>query len=125
MFFFGEVTKRNPARNTASVPAGFPGGNDVLEKFVNRNLKPLTELQVGEKKEVIVQFRVTADGSPRDFQIKQPGGPALDNELLRILARMPKWKQAMQNQKQTESLITQMVRFQRTETSLQAELLSR
>ena len=62
--FFGEVTKRNPARNTASVPAGFPGGNDVLEKFVNRNLKPLTELQVGEKKEVIVQFRVTADGSP-------------------------------------------------------------
>lgn len=95
----------------ASRPPAFPGGNDVLLSFLNRNLKAKPPMQRGENKKAVVQFMVNADGSVNELQITQSAGAAFDNELLRILRRMPRWKPSMQNGKETNAVVTQTVNF--------------
>jgi len=54
---------------------------------------------------------VTADGSIDDMEIVQSGGLYFDNELLRVLKRMPKWKPAIENGKAVSATVTQPVTF--------------
>jgi TonB family protein len=116
--FINELKKSNVLQTKAPlIPPGFPGGNEVLLNFLNRNLKPPPELQSGEKKLAVVQFLVKADGSINDFQIKQSAGLPFDNEVLRVLKRMPKWKPAMDNGKKVDAIVTQPVTFSFTNTT--------
>jgi protein TonB len=101
---------------------GFPGGVEVMTRFLNRNLKPVAKLNSGEKKLAVVQFQVTADGTINDMQIKQSAGDPFDTELLRILQRMPKWKPAVSNGKPVEAIITQRITFYKNNDSLQVQL---
>ena len=107
-----ELKKENVLQPKApAIAPRFPGGNEVLLSFLNRNLKPPPELPNGEKKILVVQFLVKADGSVSDIQIKQSPGLSFDNELLRVLKRMPKWKPASENGKAVDAVVTQTVTF--------------
>lgn len=104
------------ANNTTAMAApsrapGFPGGYQVWMDFLNRNLKPPTELAAGEKKTVVVKFSVSADGTVSNIQIVQSAGDAFDKEVLRVLGRMPKWKAAFENGQPANATITQPVTF--------------
>ncbi|MDB5207583.1 MAG: TonB family protein [Flavisolibacter sp.] len=121
-FFITELKKVKPLpQKVILIPPGFPGGNDVLLNFLNRNLKLLPDLKVGENKTAVVQFMVAADGSITDLQVKQSAGIALDNELLRILKRMPEWKPALENGKGINYTITQPLKFYRTAAGLKIQ----
>lgn len=121
-FYIQELKKgKITPEKTVSLPAAFPGGNDVLLSFLNRNLKPMLAIKPGEKKEMVVQFIVTTDGSVNDLLVKQSAENSLDNELLRILKRMPKWKPASVNGKPVNSTIMQPVTFYRTDVSLKIQ----
>lgn len=110
--FMEELKRENVLQAMAPPKApAFPGGYDVLLSFLNRNLKPPPELKAGEKKTVVAQFLVTADGSIDELQIMQSGGLYFDNELLRVLKRMPKWKPAIENGKPVPAIVTQPVTF--------------
>ena len=110
--FLEELKKENVLQAVAAPKApAFPGGYNVLLSFLNRNLKPPPTLKAGEQKTVTVQFLVTADGSIDDMQIVQSGGLYFDNELLRVLKRMPKWKPAIENGKAVPATVTQLVTF--------------
>jgi len=113
-FFIGELKKAKliPVRPRILAP-GFPGGYEVLLNFLNRNLKPFTNLDNAERNEATVQFLVTADGDIKDLHIKNSAGSSLDNELLRILKRMPKWKPAVENGKRVDYSVTQLIKFYR------------
>jgi protein TonB len=100
----------------------FPGGKQVMLTFLNRNMKPVAELNNGERKTAIVQFQVREDGSLADFLISQSAGVSFDNELLRILQRMPKWKPALQNGKQVPVVVTQPVTIYKAEGTLKVEI---
>ena len=100
----------------------FPGGKQVMLAFLNRNMKPVAELNNGERKTAIVQFQVREDGSLADFLISQSAGVSFDNELLRILQRMPKWKPALQNGKQVPVVVTQPVTIYKAEGTLKVEI---
>jgi len=92
-------------------PPGFPGGNSIWIKFLNRNLKRPPELETGETKTVVVQFLVSADGDVNDIKISQSAGPSFDTEVLRVLKRMPKWKPAIENGRPTDAFVIQTVTF--------------
>ena len=66
---------------------------------------------IGEKKTVVVQFMVTADGSIQNIKVVESAGDAFDKEVLRVLARMPKWKAAVEGGNNVNALVTQPVTF--------------
>ncbi len=75
----------------------FPGGPAALSRFLSSNLSTPEELDAGEKKTVMVRFQVGKDGSVSTFEILSSGGKEFDQEVLRVMKRMPKWKPAFQN----------------------------
>lgn len=122
-FFIAKLKEKKlfPERPLVISP-GFPGGTDVMASFLNRNLKQLADLKTGEKKTAVIQFVVGADGSTRNMQVRTSVTPALDDELLRILKRMPRWKPALQNGKAVDFVVTQPVTFMRMNDSLKIQL---
>ena len=76
----------------------FPGGGSAMVKFLAENIKyPADAMEAGKGGKVFVQFVVRRDGSVNDVVImKSSGTPSLDNEALRVVKSMPKWKPGMQ-----------------------------
>ncbi len=82
----------------AEIMPEFPGGAEAFKKFMLRNLHEPEDLQEGEKVVVLIKFIVEADGSIVHAEVLQSGG-RYDNEVLRVVKKMPRWKPGMQNGK--------------------------
>jgi protein TonB len=115
---FNEPVPDNPAKeepNTTTKPLQkepeFPGGQEAWLNFLRRNLVVPGELEPGEKKTVSIRFYVSDNGIVTDFQVLQSAGKAYDNEVIRVLKRMPKWKPAIQNGVPVARAFTQPVTF--------------
>jgi protein TonB len=89
----------------------FPGGRDAWVNFLNKHLRTPEDLDAGEKKVVLIRFMVDTDGTVTGFTVVQSGGSAFDNEVIRVLKKMPKWKPAMQNGHPVGVPFTQPVTF--------------
>jgi protein TonB len=89
----------------------FPGGMNAWVKFLSANLITPSELDAGEKKTVMIRFKVSTDGTVNGFEILQSAGSLYDNEVIRVLKKMPKWKPAMQNGHTVSTSFTQPVTF--------------
>jgi protein TonB len=89
----------------------FPGGQEAWLNFLRKNLIAPLDLQSGEKKTVSIRFFVSVDGVVADFEVVQSGGRAFDNEVIRVLKKMPKWKPAIQNGQAIARAFTQPVTF--------------
>jgi periplasmic protein TonB len=75
----------------------FPGGNDALMKFVSENLRyPDEASSMGIQGKVILKFVVKSDGSVDRIEILRGIDPALDNEALRVVKTLPKFKPGRQ-----------------------------
>jgi len=59
----------------------------------------------------LIKFIVDADGSVTGFTVVRSGGYAFDNEVIRVLRKMPKWKPAIQNGHAVTVSFTQPVTF--------------
>ena len=89
----------------------FPGGLQAWTNFLNRHLKAPASLEPGERKSVAVRFFVGTDGSISGMEVIQSGGIAFDEEVLRVLKKMPRWKPARQNGEPVAITFTQPVTF--------------
>lgn len=89
----------------------FPGGPQAWANFLNRYLQTPADLEAGEKKTVRISFLVDVDGSVTSFKVVQSGGKDFDNEVIRVLKKMPKWKPAIQNGHPVVVPFTQPVTF--------------
>ncbi len=76
---------------TAEVMPAFPGGMDALRKFLERNLRNPRDLEQGEMISVKIRFIVGFDGMLKGFETVEDGGPDFNNEVIRVLKRMPEW----------------------------------
>ncbi|HEY6161819.1 MAG TPA: energy transducer TonB [Bacteroidia bacterium] len=77
--------------------AEFPGGFPELYKYLKRNLKyPVQECVSGS---VVVSFMVLRDGSISDVKVVKgiQCCKACDDETLRVIREMPKWKPEKRN----------------------------
>jgi periplasmic protein TonB len=114
-----ESVSENPRKEepkiTAALPVQrepeFPGGQEAWLNFLRKNLIPPAELEPGEKKTVAIRFSVSADGAVTDFEVLQSSGKIYDNEVIRVLKKMPKWKPAIQDGLPVARAFTQPVSF--------------
>jgi protein TonB len=93
----------------------FPGGVNAWSAFLGRHLRVPDDLEAGERRTVQVKFWVGEDGSVTRFEVVQSAGAVFDNEVIRVLKKMPKWKPAIQNGQPVAVTFTQPVTFQAVE----------
>lgn len=75
----------------------YPGGIQELMTFLQENIKyPKSAQERKVEGRVIVQFVVEKDGTPTEFNVVRSIDPDLDEEALRVMKAMPKWKPGMQ-----------------------------
>lgn len=82
--------------STAEVMPQFPGGMSALQRWLSRNLRPQEDQQPGQRIKVLVRFAVTTSGEIDQIQLVQTGGEPYDNEVLRVMHKMPKWEAGRQ-----------------------------
>ena len=94
----GEVQKpalpiidvNQPIDNPEIEPA-YPGGITALRKFLERNLVNPTDMAEGDMVAVNVKFVVGYDGKLQKFTVAKDGGAIFNNEVIRVLKKMPEW----------------------------------
>lgn len=79
-----------PTENPEIMPQ-FPGGLAALRKFLERHLINPRELAEGELISVKVRFVVGFDGKLQRFELVEDGGTEFNNEVMRVLKKMPAW----------------------------------
>lgn len=90
----------------------YPGGQAGLNKYIIENLiYPPTAVNDGIEGRVVCQFVVEKDGSISDVKVVRSVAPILDNEAVRIIKNMPKWKPATQEGKAVRTNYTLPVSF--------------
>ena len=76
----------------------FPGGLDSLMSFLTSTIKyPKEAMDKKIEGRVMVKFIVEKDGQVSEPEIVNSAFPALDEEALRVIQCMPKWKPGKQN----------------------------
>jgi protein TonB len=91
----------------------FPGGEEALRKYLMRNMETPDELEEGAQKRVVVRFVVDKDGTISACAVLQTGGAVFDDEVLRVVKHMPKWKPGIQNGRAVPVYFTLPVVFAR------------
>lgn len=87
------VITADTAMNKSEVMPEFPGGTESMMKFLVENIKyPKEAMDKGIAGRVFVEFVVEQDGSLSDVKVLRSVDPILDNEAVRIVKTMPKWK---------------------------------
>ena len=91
----------------------FPGGQQAMMQFIGENLIYPPEAQKnGIQGRVICQFVVNKDGSIGDIKvIRSSGYMPLDNEAIRLIQSMPRWKPGLQRGKPVRVKYTVPVSF--------------
>jgi protein TonB len=104
------VPDRSPVE-TAEIMPSFPGGMAALRKFLERNLQTPNDMEPGEEVEVKVKFVVGYDGKLQSFLTVKDGGTAYNNEVLRVLRKMPDWIPGKSNGENVAVYYTIPVKF--------------
>ena len=98
------------------IPAEFPGGINKARLFIANNVQyPDEAVEEGVNGTVRVKFTIELDGSISNIQIVQKLGYGCDEEVIRVLKRMPKWTPAKLNGKFVRSYYTMPVSFRTTD----------
>lgn len=93
----------------------FPGGMSALMDFIRKNLnydKTLVPETIGIPR-VIVQFVIDEEGNIIHPVVLRGVNPALDEEALRVVKLMPKWKPGRQSGKPEKVRYAIPVTFER------------
>lgn len=90
----------------------FPGGLEALKRFLLKNLRmPDTGLDPGSQVRVIAKFVVGPDGKVSGIKMIQSGGRVYDEEVQRVISKMPDWKPGIQNRKKVSVYFNLPVNF--------------
>lgn len=76
----------------------FPGGMESLNHWLRSHTNyPKDALELGLSGRVYLNFIVDKQGNISDIKVIRGIDPLLDNEAIRVVSAMPKWKPGMQN----------------------------
>ncbi|WP_346862090.1 energy transducer TonB [uncultured Draconibacterium sp.] len=91
----------------------FPGGKQALLSYLANNVKyPLIAQENGIKGKVYVSFVIDELGNINDVDLLRGVDSALDNEALRVVRGMPKWKPGKQAGKAVKVRYTVPIYFE-------------
>lgn len=78
----------------------FPGGEGEMYKYIGKNIEyPRMAKESGISGRVFVTFVVEKDGSVTDVKVLRGIGGGCDEEAVRVIKSMPKWKPGKQRGK--------------------------
>ncbi|MBX2920332.1 MAG: energy transducer TonB [Ferruginibacter sp.] len=97
--------------NEVDVLPSYPGGINALMKFLQKNLQTPDELQSGETVNVRIRFVVGNNGKLQSFVTIQDGGDVFNNEVIRVLKKMPDWNPGKSKGKEVAVYYTIPVKF--------------
>lgn len=93
--------------------AQFPGGEAAFEQYLIDNLHyPRAAKRHHVEGVVVVQFTVAKDGSIVRPSVKQPLGHGCDEEALRVVQKMPRWRPALRYSQAVEATYYMPISFQ-------------
>ncbi len=76
----------------------FPGGEALMYEYLQKNIKyPPLARENGITGRVYMTFVVGPDGEIRDVKVLRGIGAGCDEEAIRVVKSMPKWKPGKQN----------------------------
>ena len=76
----------------------FPGGEVKLVEYIAKNLNyPQEAIEKGIEGRVFVGFIIDVDGSVTDVKLLRGIGGGCDEEAIRVIKSLPKWRPAEQN----------------------------
>lgn len=92
--------------------ASFPGGEAKLYEFIRNNVKyPTLAKETGIEGTVFVQFVVEKDGTLTNVQALRKIGGGCDEEAIRVVKSMPKWKPGSQRGRNVRCSFTIPIKF--------------
>ncbi|MFD1144041.1 TonB family protein [Larkinella insperata] len=91
----------------------FPGGMQGLTRFINDNLQyPEAAKRAYVSGKVFVSFVINTDGSFQDIQVMKGVGFGTDEETVRLIKSMPRWKPALNDGKAVRVRYNLPIKFQ-------------
>ena len=94
-----EVVEQEIFQIVEEMPA-FPGGEQKLMEYVAKNIKyPQIARETGIQGRVFIGFVVEPDGSVSNVKLLRGIGGGCDEEAMRVVKSMPKWKPGKQRGK--------------------------
>lgn len=94
-----EVVEQEIFQIVEEMPS-FPGGDQKMMEYVAKNIKyPQIARETGVQGKVFVNFVVEPDGSVSNVKILRGIGGGCDEEAMRVVKSMPKWKPGKQRGK--------------------------
>lgn len=110
------VKKEEPAEKEIFVVVeempSFPGGDKALYEYLAKNIKyPAVAKDNGIEGKVYIKFVVNEDGSVSQVQLARGIGGGCDEEAMRVVKEMPKWKPGKQRGKTVKVWYTLPVYF--------------
>jgi periplasmic protein TonB len=106
--------EENVVFQKVEIESEFPGGNKEFIKFLQKKLNGNIPTQNNAKKglyTVIVSFVVNKDGTLSKITPETNHGYGMENEVIRVLQKSPKWKPGLQQGKLVSSVKRQPVTF--------------
>jgi periplasmic protein TonB len=95
----------------ADVMPQYPGGLKALIAFLKKNIHAPADIDEGREIAVKVQFVVNYNGQLQSFKVMETGGEVFDNEVLRVLKKMPLWIPGKSNGENVAVYYTVPVKF--------------
>lgn len=91
-------TPSDPVLTIVELMPGYDGGEEAMYYWLSNNIKyPQEAKETGVQGTVVVTFVVEKDGSHTGVQILKGIGGGCDEEAVRVINAMPKWKPGKQN----------------------------
>jgi periplasmic protein TonB len=103
-----------PIYNPSEQPE-YPGGIEALKSFMLRNLRQPDNLEEGARIVVIAKFVVDKSGAIEQIEIMQSGREDLDDEVKRVIKKMPHWKPGIQAGKPVDVYFKLPITFTNTD----------
>ena len=96
----------------ADVLPEFPGGDVAMMKFIQTHVTyPAIARENYIQGKVYVEFIIHTTGNLSNFKIVKSVSPELDDEVLRVVKKFPRFKPAMQNGRKVRVRYTVPVTF--------------
>ncbi|MBL7746018.1 MAG: energy transducer TonB [Chitinophagaceae bacterium] len=111
----GDSLKENVIFNKVEIEAQFPGGDKAWLNFLVKNLDGDIAVKNGAPAGnymVVIQFVVNKEGEVTDIKALTNYGYGMEQEVIRLLKKSPKWSPAIQDGRKVKAYRKQPVTFQ-------------
>lgn len=110
-----QLTSEEKVYTSVDESPQFRGGPMALRNYISSQLKyPVKAIESRIQGKVFVSFVVNKDGKISDANVVQGVHPLLDEEALRVVGDMPKWKAGMMHGKEVRVAYTMPISFNLT-----------